>query len=65
MRLDVNGATREVAAETLDALLIEVGADPASVATALNGEFVPRGQRAATRLDEGARVEIVAPMQGE
>ncbi|MDV7269939.1 sulfur carrier protein ThiS [Thioclava sp. A2] len=64
MRLEVNGTAREVAAETLDALLVEIGVDLASVATALDGEFVPRGQRAATPLTDGARVEIVAPMQG-
>jgi len=36
----------------------------AVVATALNGEFVPARQRAATKLTDGDRIEIVAPRQG-
>jgi sulfur carrier protein len=36
----------------------------AEVATALNGDFVPRGARAATQLADGDKVEIVAPRQG-
>jgi sulfur carrier protein len=38
---------------TLADLLAEQGLDPAAVATAVNGEFVPRPARAQTLLREG------------
>jgi sulfur carrier protein len=34
------------------------------VATALNGEFAPKGLRPTLKLNDGDQVEIVAPMQG-
>lgn len=47
-------------AEALD----ELGYGGATVATALNGSFVPAPQRAATALSAGDRLEVVAPRQG-
>ena len=41
---------------TLADLIERQGLDPAAVATALNGEFVPRERRAATRLGDGDTV---------
>ncbi|OWU67056.1 sulfur carrier protein ThiS [Roseovarius sp. 22II1-1F6A] len=64
MRIDLNGAPITTGAETLAALLDEQGFDAASVATALDGLFVPRSVRAATTLRDGAKVEVLAPMQG-
>ena len=64
MRIDLNGEALSTEAATLAALLAERGLDAASVATALDGVFVPRGRRAHTPLETGARVEILAPMQG-
>ena len=64
MRIDVNGTPQEVEAETLDALLAELGHPAEGVATALNGEFVTRGERGNTRLRDGDRVEVLAPMKG-
>lgn len=64
MRIDLNGEPLVTAAQTLALLLDEQGFDAACVATALDGAFVPRGQRAATPLCEGTRVEVLAPMQG-
>jgi sulfur carrier protein len=64
MRIELNGETREVSAERLDAALDELGYAGATVATALNGAFVPRAARARTTLREGDRVEVVAPLQG-
>ncbi len=64
MRLIVNGAEQDVAAETLAAALEALDYAGAVVATALNGEFVPARVRAETRLSEGDRIEIVAPRQG-
>ena len=64
MRLIVNGAEQEVAAETLAAALEALDYAGAVVATALNGEFVPARARAERRLSDGDRIEILAPRQG-
>ena len=65
MQIMVNDQHHEVTAPTLAAVLAELGyAATARVATALDGRFVPAAQRAATALHDGARVEILAPMQG-
>lgn len=64
MRLDVNGQPREVRARTLAALIDELGLDGASLATALDGQFVPRDAREGATLSPGAKVELLAPMQG-
>jgi sulfur carrier protein len=63
MNLFVNGEPQAPATD-LAALLERLGLADAAVATALNGRFVPAHARAATRLAEGDRVEVLAPMQG-
>ena len=60
----VNGKEAETEARTLAELVAGQGFAEGEVATALNGEFVPRQARAATQLAQGDRVEIVAPRQG-
>jgi sulfur carrier protein len=64
MRIEVNGKRREVAAQTLAALLRELEYDDRHVATALNQTFVRKGDRGEARLKEGDRIEIVSPRQG-
>ena len=64
MRILVNGAWRETVAAELSTVLVELGYGGAVVATAVNGEFVALGVRPRTRLAEGDRVEVLAPMQG-
>jgi sulfur carrier protein len=64
MRIVLNGKPCEVAGARLDGVLEELGYQGAKVATAVNGGFVARGLRAETRLREGDRVEVIAPMQG-
>ncbi|HEY8052279.1 MAG: sulfur carrier protein ThiS [Steroidobacterales bacterium] len=64
MRILVNGVWRESGAAGLDRLLAELGYQEAVVSTAVNGEFVATGARAGTRLADGDRVEVLAPMQG-
>lgn len=64
MRIEVNGEPRETRAASLAEALVELGLSEATVATALNGDFVPRGERAGARLSDGDRIEIVAPMKG-
>lgn len=60
----LNGQPLATGAHTIADLLASLGYDPASVATARNGEFVPRAGRAATMLTPGDRVEVVSPRQG-
>ncbi|WP_167646434.1 sulfur carrier protein ThiS [Mameliella alba] len=64
MQVDLNGARIETDAACLATLLEDRGFDPASVATAVNGNFVPRPMRAQTALAEGDKIEVVSPMQG-
>lgn len=64
MKITLNGETAEIAAADLAAALEELGYGGAKVATAVNEDFVPVAERADTRLAEGDRVEVVAPMQG-
>jgi sulfur carrier protein len=63
-RIRLNGAPVETEARTLAELVAGEGHAEAAVATAVNGDFVPRQERAATLLADGDRVEIVAPRQG-
>ena len=64
MRLIVNGEPQEVPAATLAEALQSLDFGEAKVATALNGEFVPARARASTPVNDGDRVEILAPRQG-
>jgi sulfur carrier protein len=60
----VNGERTETLAASLAELVAQLGHGQEAVATALNGDFVPRRQRASTPLRPGDRVEILAPRQG-
>lgn len=64
MKITVNGDSHDVSSKTLDAVLIELGYGDAKVATAVNESFVPAPSRAGTTLQDGDRLEIVAPRQG-
>ena len=64
MRIVLNGEAREVRAGTLAAVLEELGYGSATVATAVNGAFVPAGARVGQALAEGDRVEVLTPRQG-
>lgn len=64
MKIMVNDEVHEVSARTLAALIDELGYGGARIATAMNGDFVPVPMREKTDLRDGAKVEIVAPMQG-
>lgn len=64
MRIDLNGTPFTVVTRSLAEVLIELGYDGAAIATALNGTFVPAATRAGTLLDDGDRIEVLAPMQG-
>lgn len=64
MKLVVNGEEQEIEAVTLATALAALELKDATVATALNGEFVPARAREATSLRDGDRIEILAPRQG-
>ena len=64
MRIVVNGAWCDTVATDLASALEELGYGGATVATALNGEFVPESLRSDAPVAEGDRLEVLAPMQG-
>jgi sulfur carrier protein len=64
LRITVNGEATETPAKTLADLVTHLGHAEGAVATARNGDFVPRSARADTRLQANDRIEIVAPRQG-
>jgi sulfur carrier protein len=67
MRIDLNGDWRELALESetdVASALEQLGYGRSVVATALNGEFIAAAERASTRLRDGDRLEVLAPMQG-
>jgi sulfur carrier protein len=59
MRIQVNGDTREVAAQTVLALVEELGFDVRKVAVERNLAIVPRSLHAETVLEDGDRIELV------
>ncbi|MDR7124955.1 sulfur carrier protein ThiS [Pseudotabrizicola sp. 4114] len=64
MKIEVNGAVRDVQGATVAGVLAELGWGEARVAIALNGAFVPKAARATMAVTEGDRLEVLAPMQG-
>lgn len=64
MRIYLNDDMHDVDAATLAAVLDSLGFGGRKIATAVNGRFVAAAARPATRLADGDRIEVVAPMQG-
>jgi sulfur carrier protein len=64
MKIELNGAERDIAAATVAEALEELGFGARRVATALNGAFLPASDRPAQRLQDGDRLEVLTPMQG-
>ena len=64
MRIFINDDAHDVDAATLAAALDSLGFSGRKIATALNGRFVAATARPATKLTDGDRIEVVAPMQG-
>lgn len=64
MRIELNGNPCDIGAATLAEALIELGYGGAALATALNGAFIAAIARPTTSLQDGDRVEVLAPMQG-
>ena len=59
MNLTINGESQPCSAETLAALVEQMGMKPDRVAIELNREIVPRDQWPQTALHDGDRLEIV------
>jgi sulfur carrier protein len=66
VKVVVNGEERDLRPGTTVAQLVESapGAAGRGVAVAVDAEVVPRSAWATTRLSEGQRVELLAPIQG-
>ena len=64
-QITLNGEPRQVdAAATLADLVAALGQPPHALATAINGEFVPREARAARPLRDGDAVFTFQPITG-
>lgn len=64
MKIEVNGEGKTVTGTTVAKVLAELGWGEARVATALNGEFLPKAAREGTALKDGDRLEVLSAMQG-
>lgn len=65
MNLTVNGKSHSHSGNgAIDALVLEIGAQPDKVAILVNNEIVPRSQRGAFSLKEGDNVEIITMAGG-
>ena len=64
MKIFLNDDAHDVDAATLAAALESLGFAGRKIATAVNGRFVAAAARPSTRLTDGDRIEVVAPMQG-
>ena len=65
LQITINGEPREVReGETLADLVAALGHAPASLATAVNGEFVARAARAGRPLRDGDAVFTFQPITG-
>ena len=64
IKVYVNGQATETKVQNLAALLLERQFDMASIAVAMDGEFVAKAYYHTTLLQAGQKIEVLAPMQG-
>jgi sulfur carrier protein len=65
MIVTVNGEERPMPDNATVATLVEdLSPPPRGVAVAVDGEVIPRGEWSATAIRDGARIEVVAAIQG-
>jgi sulfur carrier protein len=64
MRVIVNGEPREIASDSVDALLGELEYEGNHFAIALNFDVLPKSRWAETALKSGDEIEIITPRQG-
>lgn len=65
MNIILNGDAHTLkTVQNIDAFLQDQGYNGKLVAVAMNGEFLPKSTYASTMINDGDKIEIVAPMQG-
>ena len=64
MRVTINGEQREIAADSVAALLSELDYEGTHFAIALNYDVVPKSRWAETEIKSGDEIEIITPRQG-
>lgn len=64
MKVILNGEKTDTCAKNLKEFLFERNIDSTTVATAVNGEFIPRTHHENQPLSAGMKLEVLAPMQG-
>lgn len=65
IEIEINGQRHPLhGSQRLAAVLEQAGYAGDSFAVAVNGEFVPRAEYAATEIRSGDRVDVVAPVVG-
>lgn len=64
MQIEFNGNTVATDVATVAEFLAEQNIDPSTVATAVNGDFVPRSRYASEPLVDGVKLEVLSPKQG-
>ncbi len=64
MNIFLNGSPYETNAGNLKQLCSHLGYKETEIATAINGEFIPRVARVETRINHDDKVEILSPRQG-
>ena len=60
----INGQAQQTLSQNLQQLLTEMQFDIAAIATAIDGNFVPKSQYLSTEIVHGQKIEVLAPMQG-
>jgi sulfur carrier protein len=64
MRVTVNGEPREIAAQSIAALLGELDYEGSHFAIAVNFDVLPKSRWAETPIRAGDEIEIITPRQG-
>lgn len=64
MNVVINGTPEDISERTLAELCQRYEAEPTTIATAVNGDFINVNDRAALSLQEGDKIEILSPRQG-
>jgi sulfur carrier protein len=64
MNIKLNGLLIETNATTLEELLYEQNIDINSIASAIDGQFIPRSKYNTQKIIENSKLEILSPMQG-
>ena len=64
MRVIVNGESREISSDSVQALLGELDYEGMHFAIAVNYDVVPKSRWPETELKAGDEIEIITPRQG-